>query len=88
MHTDGTVSITSTAEAGGNNNVICNDTFVSNTTANGTFIQFLCYHLLTNQDRAHKVYISWKLGEFISPVRQIEKPYKNVSFIGPILSSY
>ncbi len=41
------------------------DTFGPKMTANETFMQFLCYHLLTNQDRPHKVYIFWKLGACI-----------------------
>ncbi len=34
-------------------------------TANMTFMPFLCCHLITTQDRPHKVYISLKLRALI-----------------------
>ncbi len=40
------------------------DTLVPKTTANLTFVPFLCCHLINTQDRPHKVYISFKLRAF------------------------
>ncbi len=40
------------------------DTFVRKTTANMTFMPFLCCDLITIQDRPYKIYISLKLRAF------------------------
>ncbi len=57
------------------------DTLVSKTTANLTFVPFLCCHLINTQDRPHKVYIFLKLRAFYTYFKKEKhrnKTYKNV----------
>ena len=61
------------------------DTLVPKTTANMTFVPFLCCHLLTTQGRPHKAYISLKLRAFYTYLKREKhenKTCKNVMGLG------
>ncbi len=58
------------------------DTLVPKTTANMTFKLFLCCHLITTQDRTHKVYISLKLRAFYNYFKK--EKHRNVIVFFPL----